>query len=108
MKRAPRPAGRIRPAALLLLAALAAGPGCRSLLPREDDSTLATIGKAILFIPVAAAALVADGEIEDRTSVSPLDLLTDDCGRYDDRDAADYQIRAQRQLANRELRGLGR
>ena len=71
----------LRAAALAL--ALAASSGCRSLLPQDDDSTLTTIGKGFVIVPVCVALLAADGFTQDKYDVS---LLGDD---RDDREADD-------------------
>ena len=95
-------------ATVALAVALLASTGCRSMLPREDDSTLATIGKCLVLVPVTLAVIVVDGSIEDETSVSPVDLLTGDCDDTADWNDEHLRMHAQREMAERELRGLSR
>lgn len=90
-----------------LLAVAVAAPGCRSILPRADDSTLEAIGKGVFWVPVCLALVVVDGNVEDETSVSPVDLLSGDCSGYGEW-SAERDAWAERILTERDLHPLGR
>lgn len=88
-------------AAAVLAAALLA-PGCASLAPQDDDTTLESIAKGIVLVPALLATVVADAVVEDETGVSPLGL--DDAGDGDT-DAWGEEVRRanERELTRRDL-----
>ena len=91
-------------AAALLLALAVSSTGCRSLLPHDDDSTLTSVAKGVIWVPVMLGVVIADGMCEDAYSVSPVDVVTGrDCSGDDDWDRESSRA-YDRALTDRDLR----
>lgn len=96
---------RAVPVLVLACTAVLSGAGCRSLLPQEDDSTVTTIGKVLIWVPVTAVVLVGDAWCEDEVGISPLDDFDPSDG--DDWDDRELRRQEERYLLERDLRHDG-